>query len=118
MEDCVFCKLVRGEIPSYKVYEDDFFLAFIDIHPETPGHVQVIPKQHYRWIWDVPDIGRYFEVVRKVARAQQKAFNTDWIISKSVGEEVAHAHVWIFPGQAEGDKMDFEGNAERIRARL
>ncbi|MGH7175664.1 MAG: HIT family protein [Minisyncoccia bacterium] len=119
MPDCVFCKIVRGELPSYKVYEDKDFLAFIDIHPETPGHVQVIPKQHYRWIWDVPNFGDYFEVVKKIARAQQKAFGTDWIIQKSVGDEVHHAHVWVIPSdEASGDKMDFETNAKKLRANL
>ncbi len=118
MEGCVFCKIVRGELPSYKVYEDDDFVAFLDIHPESPGHVQLIPKAHYRWIWDVPNIGKYFEVAQKIAKAQQKVFSTEWIIQKSIGDEVAHAHVWIFPGKAEGDKMDFATNAAKLRAAL
>lgn len=119
MNDCIFCKILKGEVPSYKVYEDDTFLAFLDIHPESPGHVQVIPKQHYRWIWDVPNIGEYFEVVRKIAKAQQRAFGTDWIIQKSVGDEVPHAHIWVFPSnQATGDKMDFETNATKLTSHL
>jgi histidine triad (HIT) family protein len=116
MEDCVFCKIVRGELPARKVYEDDSFLAFIDTRPETPGHAQVIPKAHYRWIWEVPDFGAYFEVVKKIAQAQQKAFGTDWIIQKSVGDEVHHAHVWVFPGgEVGGDKNDLDGNAAKLR---
>src|SRR4051812_29351975 len=75
MHDCIFCKIVRGEIPSTKVYEDEDFLAFMDKNPRSPGHVQVIPKKHYRWVWDVPHIGKYFEVAQKIARAQQKAFH-------------------------------------------
>lgn len=119
MENCIFCKIVRGEIPSYKVYEDDHFLAFIDIHPQSPGHTQIIPKQHYRWVWDVPNVGAYFEVARKVARAQQKVFNTDWILSKIVGDEVEHAHIWVFPNsKVSGDKMDFTGNAEKLRTAI
>ena len=119
MPECLFCKIVRGEIPSYKVYEDDDFLAFLDIHPESPGHTQVIPKEHYRWVWDVPNIGKYFEVVQKVAKAQQKAFSTDWILSKTIGDEIAHAHVWVFPNDTvAGDKMDFVKNADKIRAQL
>src|SRR5579872_5638508 len=108
MDDCIFCKIIRGEIPSYKVYEDEYFLAFIDIQPQSPGHTLVIPKKHYRWVWDVPHVGEYFEVVRKIAKAQQKAFNTDWILSKIVGEEVEHAHIWVYPNkEVTGDKMDF-----------
>lgn len=115
MNNCIFCKIVKGEIPSYKVYEDDKFLAFLDIHPQSPGHTQVIPKDHHRWVWDVPNAGEYFEVVKKIALAQQKAFNTDWILSKIVGDEVEHAHIWVFPSKEDsGDKMDFEGNLEKI----
>lgn len=119
MNECIFCKIVRGEIPSHKVYEDEEFLAFLDIHPQSPGHVQVIPKNHYRWVWDVPNIGTYFEVVRKIAKAQQKAFETEWILSKIVGDEVPHAHIWVFPNdQVSGDRMDFAGNAEKISEAL
>lgn len=121
MENCIFCKIVKGEVPSYKVYENDNFLAFLDINPESPGHALVIPKEHHRWVWDVPEdrIGEYFEIVQKVAKAQQKAFNTDWIISKIVGEEVPHAHIWVFPNrEVQGDKKDFEGNLQNIKDSL
>lgn len=119
MENCIFCNIVAGKIPSYKVYEDENFFAFIDIHPQSPGHVQVIPKEHHRWVWDVPQAGDYFEVVKKIALAQRKAFNTDWILSKIVGDEVEHAHIWVFPNnQVVGDKNDFAGNAEKIKANL
>ncbi|OHA88625.1 MAG: hypothetical protein A3C70_03445 [Candidatus Zambryskibacteria bacterium RIFCSPHIGHO2_02_FULL_43_14] len=117
--DCIFCKIVRGEIPAYKVYEEDDFLAFLDINPQSPGHTQVIPKKHFRWVWDIPDVGKYFEVVRKIAKAQQKAFNTDFILSKIIGDEVEHAHIWVFPNSGvSGDAKDFAGNAEKIRQAL
>ena len=119
MENCIFCKIVAGKIPSYKVYEDDSFLAFIDINPESSGHVQVIPKKHFRWVWDVPNVGEYFEVVRKIANAQQKAFDTEWILEKIVGEDVHHAHIWVFPNlEVKGDKKDFAGNMEKIKSFL
>ncbi len=126
MKDCIFCKIVAGEIPVNKVYEDENYLAFLDIHPQSPGHTQVIPKKHYRWVWDLPDgrqaspnVGEYFEVVQKIARAQQKAFQTDWILSKIIGDEVQHAHIWVFPSnEAKGDKNDLTGNAEKIRQAL
>ena len=114
--NCIFCKIVKGEIPAYKLYEDENFLAFLDINPQSPGHTQVIPKKHYRWVWDIPEVGTYFEVVRKIARAQQKAFDTDFILSKIVGDEVKHAHIWVFPNnKVVGIKTDFENNAEKIR---
>jgi histidine triad (HIT) family protein len=115
-DNCIFCKIIKGEIPSYKVYEDEDFLAFLDIHPQSAGHTQVIPKKHYRWVWDMPEVGSYFEVVKKIALAQQKAFGTDFILSKIIGDEVPHAHIWVFPNsETSGDKMDFEGNAEKIK---
>ena len=120
MENCIFCKIVKGEIPAHKVYEDEKFLAFLDINPQSPGHVQVIPKEHYRFVWDVPNAGEYFEVAKKIAKAQQKAFGTEAIWSRIMGDEIPHAHIWIFPHaeQAIGDKTDFPGNAEKIKANL
>lgn len=116
MENCIFCKIIKGEIPSYKVYEDDNFLAFIDINPQSPGHTQVIPKKHTRWVWDVENIGEYFEVARKIALAQRKAFDTDWVLSKIVGDEVPHAHIWVFPNkEVKGELKDFAGNLEKIK---
>lgn len=120
MNDCVFCKIVAGEIPAHKVYEDETFLAFLDIHPQTPGHVQVIPKAHERWVWDVREYDTYLALVKKIALAQRKAFATDWIISKIVGDEVPHAHIWVFPGPTsdQGDATALQENAKRIRAAL
>jgi histidine triad (HIT) family protein len=117
--NCIFCKIVAGEIPPHKIYEDEKFLAFLDINPRSPGHTQVIPKDHHRWVWDVPNAGEYFEVARKIAVAQQKAFNVSQIHSKIEGADVPHAHIWVFPGsEISGDKMDFEHNAEQIRKAL
>ncbi|MEI6396505.1 MAG: HIT domain-containing protein [Candidatus Taylorbacteria bacterium] len=127
MSDCIFCKIIRKEIPANIVYEDDDFLAFLDIHPQSPGHALVIPKVHYRFVWDVPadsakngaTIGKYFEVVNKIAQAQKKAFNQEMILSKIVGEEVPHAHIWVYPNkETKGDKEDFEGNKKKIVAAL
>ena len=95
--DCIFCKIVSGKIPCYKVYEDENFLAFLDIRPLNLGHTLVIPKKHFRWVWDVTNIGEYYTVVGKIAQAMKKALHTDLIVSLVVGEEVAHAHVWLVP---------------------
>jgi histidine triad (HIT) family protein len=97
MDDCIFCKIVAGTIPARNVYEDEHHLAFLDISPCNIGHVQVIPKQHYRWVWDHPNIGDYMSVAQKIVRAQKKAFNTDWVVSVIAGEEVPHAHIWLVP---------------------
>jgi len=119
MENCIFCKIISGEISAHKVYEDENFFAFLDINPQSLGHTQIIPKKHYRWVWDVPEVGEYFEVVRKIAKAEQKAFGTDWILSRIIGDEIPHAHIWVFPNdKVSGDKKDFAGNAEKIRGFL
>lgn len=119
MKDCIFCKIANKEIPAYIVYEDADFIAFLDINPESPGHCQVIPKKHYRWVWDLPEVGKYFEVVGKIAKALQRAFDTEWILSKIVGEDVFHAHIWVYPNSnISGDPKDFAGNAEKIISQL
>ena len=114
MDNCIFCKIIKKEIPADIVYEDKEFLAFLDIRPLAPGHVQIIPKKHYRWVWDVPNIGQYFEVVKKVALAQKKAFQTDLIRSQIYGDEVHHAHVWLWPENGSGAKENFKENSELI----
>lgn len=119
MDSCIFCKIVKKVVPAHIVYEDDTYLAFLDIHPQSPGHTQVIPKTHVRFVWDVPETGLYFEIAKKIALAQRVAFNTDFILSKIVGDEVPHAHIWVFPNsQVAGDKMDFANNASKIKEAL
>src|SRR3989344_346068 len=110
MADCIFCKIVKNEIPCYKIYEDKEFLAFLDINPRNPGHTLIIPKEHYRWVWDVPDIGFYYKIVGKIANAIKKALKTDFVVSLVIGEEVPHAHVWLVPRF----KDDGHGNSINI----
>lgn len=130
--DCIFCKIAKGEVPSYKVYEDKDFFAFLDIRPLNPGHTLVIPKQHYRWVWDVPNIGRYYEVVQKIVKAIKEEFKIDYVVSMVFGEEVPHAHVWVVPrlkGDGHGgainllmvkqmSKEQMEETAKRLSARI
>ncbi len=97
MTDCIFCKIASHTVPAYVVYEDDDFIAFLDIFPVSRGHVQVIPKKHYRWVWDVPNVGKYFEIARNIARAQMKALSTEYVQSFVAGDEIPHAHLWVVP---------------------
>ena len=115
MKDCIFCKIAKKEIPAHIVYEDVDFMAFLDIHPVLLGHTLVIPKEHYRWVWDVSSAGAYFEVVKKIALAQQKAFDQEAIWCGIKGDEVPHAHISVMAhSTTKGDKMDFEGNKRKI----
>jgi histidine triad (HIT) family protein len=97
MTDCIFCKIAEGKIPCYKIAEDSDFIAFLDIHPVNPGHVLIIPKKHYRWIYDIENFGKYFEFIKKVAKALQKAMKTEWIVLGVAGNDVKHAHVHLVP---------------------
>lgn len=94
---CIFCKIVAGEMPSFNVYEDENYLAFMDIFPRTKGHTLVIPKKHYRWVYDVPNFGEYFEIAKKVAMNVQNVVKSRFISFVTVGEEVPHAHIHILP---------------------
>lgn len=106
MSDCIFCQIIRGEIPSYTIYEDKDYLAFLDIFPYAFGHTLVIPKKHYRWVWDVPHIGSYFEVVKKIAQHYQSVTGNDFILEAVFGDAVPHAHVHLLP--------DMRDNPQRL----
>ena len=96
---CVFCDIVQGHNDHYVVYEDEDFLGFLDKYPLDPGHSQLIPKVHYRWVWDMEnaDLGRMFMKAKKLSKALQQVFETDWVIADTGGIGVPHAHVHLVP---------------------
>lgn len=119
--NCIFCKIIAGTIPADHVYQDEHFVAFLDIKKLSVGHTLVIPKEHHRWAWDVPNAGAYFEVVRKIALAQKKAFGVEMIVCKIIGDEVPHSHIHLIPDketEKRFDKNDMAGNATKIQAAL
>ena len=97
MDDCIFCQIVAGKIPCHKVYEDDLFLGFLDIKPLNPGNSLLIPKTHYRWTYDVPQFGQYFEIAKKIAIATMPIVGADYCSFLTLGMEVSHAHIRIIP---------------------
>jgi len=97
MTDCIFCKIAKGEIPCYKLYENENFLAFLDIRPLNKGHTLIIPKEHHRWVWDIETPGEFFEIAAHLANALKKTFGTDFVVSCIVGDEVPHAHIHLIP---------------------
>ena len=97
MDDCVFCRIVKGEIPCYKIYEDNNFLGFLDIRPLTKGNSLLISKEHYRWVYDVPDFGNYWEAAKKVALSTIKILGAERVTFLTLGMEVPHAHIRIIP---------------------
>ena len=94
----VFAKIVAGEIPCYKIYEDDKTLAFLDIHPESKGHVLVIPKLEVDKIYELPDedYKALMDTVKKLSQHLEKQLGAR-ILWKVVGTDVPHAHVHLMP---------------------
>ena len=99
MNKCIFCQIVEGQSPSYKIYEDKLFLGFLDIYPRVIGHALLIPKRHYRWVYDVPDFGLYWQTALKITRAIEKALQPNFISYVTHGLDINHAHIHIMPRQ-------------------
>ncbi|GIN37978.1 HIT family protein [Heyndrickxia oleronia] len=110
MSDCIFCKIVNGEIPSAKIYEDEHVMAFIDISQVTKGHTLIIPKIHKENIFELtPEIASHlFEVVPKIANALKKEFNPIGMNlvnnnGEQAGQTVFHFHLHLIPRYGKGD---------------
>jgi len=104
MLDCLFCKIVAGEIPSYKIYEDKKFLAFLDINPVNKGHILVIPKKHSKNILEMEDnlVKEMTILTKKLAKNIKGKLNADGIniisnIDASAGQIIFHTHTHIIP---------------------
>ncbi|MCD4703313.1 MAG: HIT family protein [Methanosarcinaceae archaeon] len=133
--DCLFCKIIAGEIPSYKVYEDEFVYAFLDINPTSRGHTVVIPKIHIERFTEMApeDVGRLFRSVSQVARGIEQILsihgsNIGINNGEVAGQIVPHVHVHIIPRREDdnggsmhsivnmpGDTSDLEELADVIR---
>ena len=123
----IFSKIVAGEIPSYKVAEDDKFYAFLDINPLVKGHTLVVPKKEVDYIYDLGDeeLAAMHVFAKHVALAIQKAFPCRKVGEAVIGLEVPHAHIHLIPIQNESDMLfsnpklklsdeEFKSIAERI----
>ena len=113
MEDCLFCKIIKGEIPCNKVYEDEEILAFYDIHPAAPIHILVIPKKHIASLAhlgkeDEAIVGKIYSVINQIA--EEKDFKKDGYrvivnCGKNGGQEVMHLHFHVLAGKQLGEKI-------------
>jgi histidine triad (HIT) family protein len=115
--NCVFCKIVSGEIPSYKIYEDENVIAILDISQATKGHALVLSKTHYKNLYDINEevAGKIFSVVPKIANAIRKAFNPIGlnviINTEKPLQSVFHFHIHIIPRYfQDGVDIDFINN--------
>ena len=134
--DCIFCKIIAGEIPCFKIYEDDDTLAFMDINPANDGHALVIPKEHAENVHSVSDdaIAATVMTAKKVAAAVDKTLNPQGLNllqcnGPAAAQSVLHFHMHVLPrrdgdelklnwGLEPGDMDAIGGLAERIRANL
>ena len=125
--ECIFCKIVAGEISSIPVYEDAHTLAFMDINPIAYGHTLIIPKQHWQNLYEIPDdqLGHVSATVKRVATAISKALVPDGVSlvqanGKGAAQSVLHFHMHIIPRTlGDGLKINWKlnpGNLDQIRS--
>ena len=101
----IFTKIVGGQIPSYKIYEDEKFYAFLDIKPMAKGHTLLIPKQEVDYLFDIDDtmLSEMIVIAKKIAKAMEQAVACTRVGMMVIGLEVPHAHIHLIPIQNEGD---------------
>lgn len=127
----IFSRIIAGEIPSYKIAENDKFFAFLDINPMAKGHTLVIPKQEVDYLFDLDDatVGEMHIFAKKIAKAIEKAVPCKRIGTMVLGMEVPHAHIHLIPINKESDmllsnpklkldKTEFEEIAKKIRENI
>lgn len=99
MNDCIFCKIIKEEIPSTKIYEDENILAFLDIKPVNPGHTLVIPKKHYEKMETTSDeiVSNVFITAKKLMKVIKETMSADFVALSVVGIDVPHFHIHLIP---------------------
>ena len=117
MKDCLFCKIIKGEIPSYTIYEDDLVKVFLDVNPVTNGHCLIIPKKHYENFVDVDDkiLTHTRKVANKIYEMYKDKINADGITvvqNNFYGQAIKHFHVHLIP-RYENDKVDWKRQKNR-----
>lgn len=99
MQESIFTKIIKGEIPSHKVYEDEYTFAFLDIHPVQPGHTLVIPKKQVEFVWDLDDetYQQLMASVKKIASHLRETLAAPYVGVQVMGTDVPHVHVHLIP---------------------
>lgn len=111
-DDCIFCKIANGQIPSCTVYEDDMFRVILDIAPAAKGHALILPKEHYDNLWELgaDETAKVLEIAAKVSKAQKKALGCDGVNllqnnGTAAGQSVFHFHMHLIPRYDEDNAM-------------
>ncbi len=120
MKDCIFCKIVKGEIPSKKIYEDDLCMAYLDINPDTDGHTLIIPKEHYEDIYELPNdvLKHIFDVSKKLMNELKDKLNCTGhtlMINYGSSQEVKHFHMHIKPQYKDKKFVEFIKHKELLK---
>jgi histidine triad (HIT) family protein len=99
MQESIFTRIIKGEIPCHKIYEDEHTLAFLDIHPVQPGHTLVIPKTQVEFVWDLDTetYQNFMETTKKIALHLRTTFNKPYVGEQIIGIDVPHAHIHLIP---------------------
>lgn len=99
MEESIFTKIIKGEIPCHKVYEDENVFAFLDIHPVQPGHVLVVPKKQVEFVWDMDDADyqALTAAVKKIGQHVRSVLGVPYVGVQVMGIDVPHTHIHIIP---------------------
>lgn len=113
MENCIFCKIIAGEIPSATIYEDEDFKVILDISPAAKGHALILPKQHYANLYELPDelCGKVMKLAKKLATHMTNKLNCDGFNlvqnnGEVAGQTVFHFHLHLIPRYKDGDNRD------------
>jgi len=113
MTDSLFTKIINGDIPCHKVYEDERTFAFMDIHPMTSGHVLVVSKTQKEFVWDLSDddYSAVMATARRVARRQKEVLQAPYVHLSVIGVDVPHAHIHVVPF-ASADELKHDPDLE------
>lgn len=117
MQNCIFCKIIKGEIDSAKIWEDKGFLAILDINPNTKGMVLLLTKQHYdSYVFEMPDeiYQKFMQAVKKVAKILEKGLNVQRVAMVIEGMGVNHAHIKLYPLYGLKEKFEEIWSKEKI----
>ena len=120
MKDCIFCKIINGDIPCMKVYEDDVCLAYLDINPDSDGHTLIIPKKHYKDIYDIPNdtLSHIYDISKKIMDMLKEKLGCDgFTLLQNNGsiQEVKHYHLHIKPYYNDKKSIELIKNKNLIK---
>ena len=117
-DDCIFCKINKGDIPSYTIYEDDLFRVFLDINPITNGHCLVVPKKHYDDMFELEEdmIPKIYEVAKDVYVILKDKLDIEGLTliqNNGLGQDVKHYHLHLVPRYAH-DEIEYKSNEKQL----